>query len=175
VSPIEAHQLEQDWFSWPLPYNVKIGTSSWLYSSFAFLHYRSRSPHGVVIGENTGIYNGSFFDLGPEGSVKIGDYCNLVGAILSSNGSIIFGDYVFVAHEVVIADSAFATPQHVATTKSSEIVIGDNVWIGMRAVILGGASIGEGSIIGAASVVDFQVPPLSLVAGNPARVIKTFT
>jgi acetyltransferase-like isoleucine patch superfamily enzyme len=170
---MEALRLEHDWFSWPLPNNVKIGNNTWLYSSFAFLHYRSRLPDGVVIGSNTGVYNGTFFDLGPKGSAKIGDYCTIVGGIFSSNGEITFGDYVFVAHEVVIADSAFATPQRDDTVGSPEIVVGDNVWIGARATILGGASIGEGSVIGAASVVDFEVPPLSLVAGNPARVVKT--
>lgn len=55
------------------------------------------------------------------------------------------------------------------------IEIQDNVWIGARAVILGGARIGEGSIVGAASVVDFEVPPYSIVAGNPARVVGSVT
>jgi acetyltransferase-like isoleucine patch superfamily enzyme len=173
VSPVEARRLEHDWFPWPLPDNVKIGVNSWLYSSFAFLHYRSRLPDGVVIGNNTGVYNGTFFDLGPEGSSKIGNYCTIVGAILSSNGRITLGDYVFVAHEVVIACSAFATPQCNETTRSPDIFIGDNVWIGTRSIILGGVSIGEGSVIAAASVVDFDVPLHSVVAGNPARVVKT--
>ena len=55
----------------------------------------------------------------------------------------------------------------------SDVFIGDNVWIGARSIILGGVSIGEGSVIGAASVVDFDVPTLSVVAGNPGQVIKT--
>ena len=101
-----------DWFDRPVPKNVRIGADSWLYSSFAFLHYRSRTPEGVVIGSNTGIYNGTFFDLGPEGTAQIGDFCTIVGAIFSSNGHIILGDYVFIAREVPIADKAFATPQH---------------------------------------------------------------
>ena len=84
MNQIEARRLEHDWFSWPLPENVRIGSNSWLYSSFAFLHYRSRLPDGVVIGNNTGVYNGTFFDLGSEGSVTIGDYCTIVGAILST-------------------------------------------------------------------------------------------
>ena len=126
----------------------------------------------VVIGNNTGVYNGTLFDLGSEGSVTIGDYCTIVGAILSTNSRIIVGDYVFIAHEVTIADCAFATPEH-PDAIPSDVFIGDNVWIGARAIVLGGVSIGEGSVIGAASLVDFDVPTLSVVAGNPGQVIRT--
>ncbi|MBP8291359.1 MAG: hypothetical protein KAX65_01225 [Caldilineaceae bacterium] len=51
------------------------------------------------------------------------------------------------------------------------IYIGENAWIGARAIVLGGAHIGAGSIVGAGAVVDFLVPPYSVVAGNPARVV----
>ena len=81
-------QLAHDWFSRPVPDNVEIGAGSWLYSSFAFLHYRSRSECGVRVGKHTGIYNGTFFDLDIDGQVKIGDYCTLVGAIISTNGRV---------------------------------------------------------------------------------------
>jgi acetyltransferase-like isoleucine patch superfamily enzyme len=174
-------RLKHDWYSAELPPNVSIGERSWIYSSFAFLHCRSRL--GVQIGAGTGVYNGTFFDLGPLGGVEIGKFCSIVGLIVCSNRRVVLGDYVFVAHEVVIADSHVATPLepehgseetlHNQKEKSDEIVIGNDVWIGARAVILHGARIGAGSIIGAASVVDFPVPPFSLVAGNPARVIRT--
>ena len=52
-----SHFLEHDWFPKPLPGNVEIGTGSWLYSAFAFLHYRSEQPCGVRIGHNSGIYS----------------------------------------------------------------------------------------------------------------------
>ena len=53
------------------------------------------------------------------------------------------------------------------------IVIEDNVWIGEFASILKGVTIGKGSVIGAHSVVTKDVPPYSIVAGNPARVVKS--
>lgn len=53
------------------------------------------------------------------------------------------------------------------------IVIQDKAWIGLRAIILKGVTIGEGAIVGAGSVVSKDVPPWVVVAGNPARVVKT--
>lgn len=58
------------------------------------------------------------------------------------------------------------------SVKSSPIVIGDNVWIGFQAAILKGVTIGEGAIIAAKAVVTKDVPAWSVVAGNPARVVK---
>src|SRR6185295_13603849 len=102
--------LEHDWFSRPLPGNVSIGDRSWLYSSYAFLHYRSRRPTGVSIDRDSGVYDGSFFELGPDGEVHIGDYCAVVGAVIRTDRRVVIGSYSFIAHEVVIADHAWAKP-----------------------------------------------------------------
>lgn len=181
-----AKHLDHDWFPEPLPDNVVLGERTWLYSSFAFRHYNSQRPVGVRVGSDTGLYNGTFFDLGPAGEVEIGNYCALVGAIISTNGRVAIADYALIAHEVVFADASTAVPfrHHAAVLDrraveskqgpSTSIVIEEKVWIAARAVLLGGAHIGEASIVGAAAVVDFRVPPYSLVAGNPARVIRRF-
>lgn len=174
-----AMSLPHDWFPRPLPDNVVMGPRSWCYSSFGFAHYRSRRPCGVRVGSDTGLYHGTFFDLGPSGEVEIGNYCTLVGAIISTNGRVVIGDHSFIAHEVVLADSFAAKPfgaeSTPLTTDSAapvpEIFIGENCWIGARAVLLSGSLVGEGAIIGAAAVVDFEVPPFAIVAGNPARVV----
>ncbi len=165
-----AHYLDHDWFPKPLPENVAVAERSWIYSSFAFSHFESRRTSAVKIGHDSGIYNGTFFDLGPEASVEIGNYCSLVGAIIATNGKVVIGDYSFIAHEVVIADSFAEVPTNRKCPSVQPIIIGDNVWIGANAVILSGAKIGEGAIIGAAAVVDFEVPPFSIVAGNPASI-----
>lgn len=56
---------------------------------------------------------------------------------------------------------------------SAPIVIGDHVWIGMNVIVLKGVTIGEGAVVSAGSVVTKDVPPHSLVAGVPAKVVKT--
>ncbi len=53
------------------------------------------------------------------------------------------------------------------------VVIEDDVWIGSRVIILPGVTIGKGSVIGASAVVTKSVPPYSVVAGNPAKIVKT--
>ncbi len=69
----KAVKLSHDWFPGALPQNVNIGERSWLYSSFAFRHYNSECSCGVNVGHDTGLYNGTFFDLGPNGEVI---YCS---------------------------------------------------------------------------------------------------
>ena len=58
--------------------------------------------------------------------------------------------------------------------KTAPVKIGDNVWIGMNAVILKGVTIGENSVVAAGSVVTKSVPPNAVVAGNPAVAVKSF-
>ena len=183
MSNREPLTLAHDWFPRPVPNNIVIGPRSWLYSSFAFLHYRSRRPCGLRVGHDTGLYHGTFFDLGPEGEVEIGDYCAVVGAIISSNRRVEIHDYAFIAHEVVLADTFAATPHEQdlnggtieaaegASAASAGIVIGENCWIAARAVLLAGARIGRGAIVGAAAVVEGEVPEYAIAAGNPARVV----
>jgi acetyltransferase-like isoleucine patch superfamily enzyme len=171
--------LEHDWFPRPLPANVELGERSWCYSTYAFLHYHSTRPCGVRVGRDSGVYNGSFFELGPDGEVEIGDFCALVGVIINTNGRVVIRDYAFIAHEVVFADGPVASPEGPIAAgtvahdgSEARIVVGENCWIGARAVLLAGANIGDGAIVGAAAVVDFEVPPHSIVAGNPARIVQ---
>jgi len=166
-----ALKLEHDWFPKNLPENIHLGERSWLYSSYAFEHYKSCQTPGLNVGHDTGIYDGTFFDLGQDGIIEIGNFCTLVGVIINTNNKVKIGDYSFIAHEVVVAGTYAAVPGvEEKDLDKKDIIIGKNVWIGANAIILGGAKIGEGAIIGAAAVVDSEVPPYSIVAGNPASI-----
>ena len=58
------------------------------------------------------------------------------------------------------------------TTNSSPVIIKKGVWIGARSIVLKGVTIGEGAVIGSGSVVTKDIPPYTINAGNPARVIR---
>ena len=180
-----SRYLEHDWYPDPLPANVQLGERTWLYSTYAFRHYQSRKVPGVTVGNNTGLYNSTFFDLGPDGEVTIGNYCTVVGAIFCTNARVVIEDYVLIAHDVVLADRPTAIPcwdqdkrlrrdeirNSTGDVNRECIFIGENAWIATRAILLSGARIGQGSIVGAGAVVDFVVPPYSIVAGNPACIV----
>ncbi|XWY21573.1 Vat family streptogramin A O-acetyltransferase [Bisgaard Taxon 45] len=68
---------------------------------------------------------------------------------------------------------AKALPEKAELSSKGDTVIGNDVWIGYNATIMPGVKIGDGAIIGTHSVVTKNVPPYTVVAGNPARVIKT--
>ena len=63
-------------------------------------------------------------------------------------------------------------PENRSSTYGRPVVIEDKVWIGINATILPGVRVGYGAIIGANSVVTKDVPPMTVVAGNPVRTIK---
>jgi acetyltransferase-like isoleucine patch superfamily enzyme len=175
---VTAPVLEHDWYPVPVPANVEVGPGSWLYSAFAFLHYRSQRPVGLRVGRNTGIYIDTLFDLGPHGEVDIGDHCTLAGPIFCTRGRVAIGNRVLISSRVLVADDPFSCPpgNHVPDLGAGHsppavVEIGDDAWIGTGATLLAGARIGAGGIVGAATVVDFEVPEMTIVGGDPARII----
>jgi acetyltransferase-like isoleucine patch superfamily enzyme len=177
-----SRRLPDDWFSRELPEGLDIGPRSWLHSAYHFLHCSPDARNVIRIGSDTGLYIGTFFELGPAAHVEIGSYCSLVGAIIRAEREVTIGDYVFVAHEVVITDcEGVGRARWTGATRARPppgcdprpVRIGNDVWIGMRAVILAGVHVGDGAIVAAGAVVSEDVPPMSVAAGNPARVIRT--
>lgn len=168
--------LPHDWFPRSLPANVVLGERTWIYSAFAFLHCRSRQAAAVTVGHDTGLYNGTMFCLGPSASVAIGNYGTLVGAIFSTDGRVVIGDHALIAHRVVLAGRSAAAPfgaTHAAVGEDKDIVIGNNVWIGANATVLGGVRIGDNAVVGAGAVVDAEVPAGAVVVGNPAKIVRS--
>jgi acetyltransferase-like isoleucine patch superfamily enzyme len=171
--------LAHDWYPAEVPANVILGERSWLHSSFAFIHHRSQRDPSVRIGADSGAYLGTYFDLGPQGEVEIGRYCTVGGATFASNDRIVVGDHTLISYGVAIASSAFAVPPDARCAVADDgrrrsqrdVRIGSDVWIGARAVVLGGSNVGNGAIIGAAAVVDGEVPDYAVAAGNPARIV----
>lgn len=91
-------------------------------------------------------------------------------------GGITLGDNCLVGHNVVFAtlNHGFA-PEERQSMLPAPIVVGRNVWIGSNSTILQGVTIGDNSIIAAGSVVTKDVPANAIVAGVPARFIRSFS
>jgi len=139
--------------------DIILGEDCWIdgKSTFTFGHRYSDRPV-LEIGDHTGIGHDCTIVVGKR--VSIGRHCLISGQtmIFDSSGH----------HTDPIERRAGRPPP---PEEVREVVIGDDVWIGVRSIIFPGVRIGRGSIVSAGSVVRTHVPPYSVVAGNPARVV----
>ena len=135
---------------WKKNGEVKIGNRCLLHRYVKLSSYGAKDKAQIIIGDNT--YIGDRTEIHAGSLVEIGSNCDI-----SWDCTIMDRDY----HKL---DSDNETIKNVK--------ISDNVWIGCHSVILKGVKIGEGAVIAAGSVVTKDVPPYTLVAGNPAKVIK---
>lgn len=114
--------------------------------------------------------------------VVIGDGCKIgTDSHISSINSVILGKHVRCGRKIFITDNAHGASQRDLLDmppnmrplySKGPVIIEDNVWIGEYAAILPNVTIGQGSIVAAHAVVTKDVPPYSVVGGNPAKVIK---
>jgi len=191
MSPDTSNRtLSWDWYPGSIPENVVLEDDAYLETTYSFLLYRSRALEAVRIGRAATIYLGTMFDVGPEGRVHVGDFALVHGAWIISDAAVEIGDYCLISWNVVLMDSyrlpvdleakrraLELLPSHPlrcidAQVEARPIRIGRNVWIGFECCVLPGVCIGDGSIVGARSVVVDDIPPYTVVAGNPARVIR---
>lgn len=183
--------VEDDWWPKPIPENVRFGEGFYLETASSFRLFRSKLPDAVVLGDHVSCYAGCSFALGENGSCSVGDFTLMNGALVMAEERIEIGSYCLISWNVGIADSDFhplapaqrridaaalapffkdRPPRPVLRT--APVRIGDNVWIGMNAVILKGVTIGDDSVVAAGSVVTRSVEANCVVAGNPATVVR---
>ena len=110
------------------------------------------------------------------GDVVIGDYTR-IGLHCTVIGPVCIGNHVNLAQGIVVTalnhnfnDDAKRIDEQGVSTKS--VIIEDDVWIGANAVVLPGVTIGQHSVVAAGAVVTQDVPPYTVVAGVPAKVVK---
>jgi acetyltransferase-like isoleucine patch superfamily enzyme len=143
------------WKYFEVGHNSIISDDTWIN-----VNQREGEEKSVSIGNHCFIGRRNFFTSGTL--IKIGDYC-LTGINCKFLGS---------GH---VYDSPF-TPYIIAgTTDGGTIDIGANCWLGADVTIMKNVKIGYGCVIGASTLVNRDIPPLSLVVGNPCRIIKRYS
>jgi acetyltransferase-like isoleucine patch superfamily enzyme len=189
----QDRHVEHDWWAQPVPANVEFGEGFYCESAQIFRKMVTKKPGAVLIGNHVSCYAGCSFAIGENGCCTIGDFTLLNGALIMADERIDIGSHCLVSWNVGIADSDFhplepaqrlIDAQALAPyfkdrpprpqLKPAPVKIGNNVWIGMNAVILKGVVIGDNSVVAAGSVVTKSIPANTIVAGNPAVVVKTF-
>ncbi len=183
--------LPGDWFAGTVPENVILAAGAYLETTYSFQLFRSRAAKAIEIGNGASIYLGVMFDLGEDARVRIGDYVLMNGARIICDSEITIGAYSLISWNVVLMDTPrlpleptqrraelklFCESRTPAFRPSGPpgrpIRIGKNVWIGFDCCVLPGVNIGDGAVVGARSVVNSDVAPFTVVAGNPARLIR---
>jgi acetyltransferase-like isoleucine patch superfamily enzyme len=157
------------------PGHVELGAQVRIDPSAAIVAGRGER---VVVGDGCKIGRGAllatqggWIEVGAETTVQ--PYCVLYG-----HGGLRIGSYVRIATHVVVipANHLFDDPTRPIASQGETregVVIEDDVWIGAHATILDGCRIGRGAVVAAGAVVTRDVPEFAVVAGVPARVVKT--
>lgn len=127
-----------------------------------------------------GFSNKTRFELFENGSIYIGNNCGLSNVCIASSSTVRIGNNVLLGAGVQIYGTDFhpikAADRNgndtVSHTKTADICINDNVFVGACSIILKGVHIGENSVVGAGSVVTKDIPANEVWGGNPAKCIK---
>ncbi len=152
--------------------------------------YFYRNPHSIItLGKNCSIRSsfrsnniGSMCRTrictqGPAASIVIGDNVGMSSATITAHQSITIGSDTMIGAGCVIVDSDWHSlsfnpiERHTQEGKTKPVVIGRNVFISTRCIILKGVHIGDNAIIGAGSVVTHDIPANAKAAGNPCRIL----
>jgi acetyltransferase-like isoleucine patch superfamily enzyme len=162
----------EKWFSGFMPYQALMGgvryykaTSENPYKPSEFLHYGKnvRLERGVTIAAPERLHVGDYVGIGQNVAIQAVGGCYIgKGCAIASETIIITTEHTYTGGETLPFDLVrFVKP----------VYIEDYVWIGTRVTIAPGVRIGEGAIVGMGSIVLQDVPPLAIVAGNPAKVV----
>ncbi len=123
--------------------------------------------HGeIFIGGNTRLTGNTYLGVKPSFN----------GMSIVGGGKVIIGNYFHSGEGcMIITENHNYEGKQIPYDETyviKEVTIGDCVWLGNRVIVMGGVTIGEGAIVAAGAVVTKDVPPLAIVGGNPAKIIK---
>jgi acetyltransferase-like isoleucine patch superfamily enzyme len=186
-------RLPWDWYAGQIPPNVDLADTAYVETAFSFVLCRSERSPAVTLGNGASTYLGTMFDVGVRGRVFIGEYVLVHGARVICDAEVRIDDYALISWNVVLMDS-YRVPRDPdarrrevrrvpardprrldAADGARPIRIGRAAWIGFDSCVLPGITIGDGAIVGARSLVTTDVEPYTIVAGNPARLVRHLT
>ena len=162
-----------DWRFWHLPLISIKGCGSVITIGSRFVACSDAAHNSLGVFQRVIIKT-----VGHGASIVIGDNVGVSGCTISAASAVTIGSHVMLGSGCLVTDSD-AHPvdpeerRQGGTGVSKPIVIEDDVFIGARAIILKGVTIGRGSVVGAGAVVSRSVPAYSVVVGNPAKVVGT--
>lgn len=190
VEKIKSNPKLKQRFLFLMLHPVKTRPRLWL-RALQFLYLKKGKRSVIYWSVRKDIVPFNDFHLGKSSVIE--DYSvinNAVGEITIGNhtriglgntiiGPVMIGNNVILAQNIVISalnhnfeDVSMTINQQ--GVKTDQIIIEDNVWIGANSSVLAGVHIGEHVVVGAGSVVTKDIPPFSVVVGNPARILKVY-
>jgi acetyltransferase-like isoleucine patch superfamily enzyme len=187
---MDASDLTGTWDYRTLPANVVLGRDCFLERRASFDRFRSTRQPGLVLGDRVRVHTWCAFSVEPAGRVTVGSDTLLVGAVFMCAGDITIGSRVIISYNVTIADCDFhpcdpdlRMQDAIANAPEGDrsrrpalvarpVVLEDEVWVGIGAIVLKGVRIGRGARVGPGAVVTADVPPGGWVGGNPARPVE---
>ena len=160
--------------------NLKIGRRSFI-DDYVTVYNHPQAEGKVELADNVHIYRWSVIELGDgEGSLKIGSNTYLqsgcilnpfVGNIIIGANCMIAARCSFMPYRHEFEDTTILMREQAVVTKG-DIIIEDDVWLGVNVAVMDGVTIGKGAIVGAGAVVTKDIPPYAIAGGVPARVIR---
>lgn len=185
-----GRRLPWDWYDGLLPESAVIDDECHVESSYQFLLDRSEPPYGVRVLRGASVHGLTSFDLGPRGRLTFGAFSITNGTQFVCDEEITIGSGSMLGWNAVIMDTRRAAldpdlrraamrrvpvsvPRRLlAEVETAPVHIGSNAYIGFDVMVLPGVTVGDGAIVGSRSVVSEDVEPHTVVAGNPARLVK---
>ena len=143
--------------------------------------YPSTRGTRIVIGAHSSIEPFAMIRcVGGRGDVIIGEHCYVnPGCVIYSGNGVTMGNHVLLAPGVMVMPTNHQWERRDVPTREQGfrpskggVVIGDDVWVGANAVLLDGARIGRGAIIGAGAVVAGEIPEYEIWGGSPCALLK---
>lgn len=166
---------------------------------FVEQHVRLLVPQRIFLGRRVMVGEGCFLDANtPQGRIELQDdvWLSRGSLIVAGEAEVVIGPATYVGHrclmyghagiqigrdvllandvQLICGNHTFARrdmPIRAQPPQGEPIVIGDDVWLGASAIVLGGVTVGQGSVVGAGSVVTRSLPPYSIARGVPAEVV----